>query len=113
VSFALVGVGGVLGALCRHLVGQRVEAGTYDTLVVNVLGSFTLGVLTTAPVPSALAFAFGTGFCGAFTTFSTFAFETVRLAETGRHRRAALNAGVNLGGALLAVAVGFLVGGAL
>ena len=104
----LVGVGGVLGALARHLLGERIDARTRDTLAVNVVGSFVLGVLVTAPIDDSLVLVFGTGFCGAFTTFSTFAFETVRLFETGERRRAAVNATVNLGGALGAVALGWL-----
>lgn len=108
---ALVGAGGVCGALARHLLGERIEQGTLDTLAVNVAGSFLLGLLVTAPVGSDLLLFAGTGFCGAFTTFSTFAFETVRLAESGRGRRAALNAMLNLVGALAAVALGTLVAG--
>ncbi len=107
--FLLVGVGGVLGALSRHLLGERIDTRTADTLAVNVVGSFVLGALLAAPLDSSLLLVFGTGFCGAFTTFSTFAFETVRLAETGDPQRAAVNAVVNLVGAVAAV----LAGGAL
>ena len=107
--FLLVGLGGVGGAVARHLVGQRVEGDNLDTLAVNVLGSFVLGVVvalpTTGPVDP-VALAAGTGFCGAFTTFSSFAFETVRLVETGRPRRAVANALGTLAAALLAVALG-------
>ena len=102
----LVGIGGVFGALSRHVLGERIEAGTVDTLAVNVLGSFVLGALVAAPVDGPLVAFLGTGFCGAFTTFSTFAFETVRLAETGEPVRALWNAVVNLAGAILAVALG-------
>ncbi|ELZ26818.1 CrcB protein [Halosimplex carlsbadense 2-9-1] len=102
----LVGLGGVAGALARHLLGERIDARTGDTLAVNVLGSFALGALLAAPVGDAAVLALGTGFCGAFTTFSTFAFETVRLFETGQRRRALGNAAVNLVGALAAVWVG-------
>lgn len=102
----LVGLGGVLGALARHLLGERIDRRTYDTLAVNVAGSFLLGFVTAGQFGTTLTLAFGTGFCGAFTTFSTFAFETVRLAEEGEVRRAAVNGTVNLVGALLAVGVG-------
>jgi len=105
----LVGAGGVLGALSRHLLGERIDARTRDTLAVNVVGSFLLGALVTAPIADSVLLVFGTGFCGAFTTFSTFAFETVRLVETGESRRAAINAAVNLVGALGAVGLGWLV----
>ena len=111
--FVLVGVGGVLGALARHLLGERIDARTGDTLAVNVVGSFLLGGLLAAPVGESLLLFVGTGFCGAFTTFSTFAFETVRLAETGEPRRAAANAAVNLVGAVLAVLAGAVLAGLL
>jgi CrcB protein len=109
----LIGLGGVAGALARHLLGERIEEGTYDTLAVNVVGSFLLGALVAAPVGSDLLLVAGTGFCGAFTTFSTFAFETVRLAESGHVRRAVLNGVVNLVGALGAVGAGVAVAGLL
>jgi CrcB protein len=105
----LVGAGGVLGALVRHLLGERIETRTADTLAVNVLGSFLLGLLVAVPVDESLLLLFGTGFCGAFTTFSTFAFETVRLYETGEWRRAVATAALNLVGALAAVALGSVV----
>jgi len=108
-SVLLVGVGGTLGALARHGLGERIETGRRDTLLVNVLGSFTLGVLLAVPVDDTLLLLAGTGFCGAFTTFSTFAFETVRLFETGDRRQALVNATVNLAGALLAVGFGTVI----
>ncbi|MFB6205800.1 MAG: CrcB family protein [Haloglomus sp.] len=107
----LVGLGGVAGALARHLLGERIEEGTFDTLAVNVLGSFLLGFLVSAPVGADLLLVAGTGFCGAFTTFSTFAYETVRLVEGGYGRRAALNATTNLVGALAAVGFGAIAAG--
>lgn len=103
----LVAVGGALGATCRHLVGQRMEHARMDTLVVNVLGSLLLGFVLAAPLgESAVAIA-GTGFCGAFTTFSSFAFETVRLAEDGFVRTAAVNAA----GTFVLAVTGVVVGG--
>jgi len=107
----LVGLGGVFGALARHLLGERVDARQGDTLLVDLLGSFLLGALVAIPVDAPLLQFLGTGFCGAFTTFSSFAFETVRLAETGEPGRALGNAVVNLAGALLAVGLGVLVAG--
>lgn len=110
--YLLVGVGGVAGAIARHLVGASVEDEYLDTLAVNVAGSFLLGALVAAPSVGPLdpvTLAVGVGFCGAFTTFSSFAFETVRLAETGRPRRAVANAVGTLAAALLAVGVGAAV----
>lgn len=105
-AVVLVGLGGVVGALARYFVGERISARGGDTLAVNLLGSFALGAVLAAPVTDPVALALGVGFCGAFTTFSTFAFETVRLFETGERRRALTNALGNLVGALAAVWLG-------
>lgn len=113
-----VALGGALGATSRFLVDRavadRVESDLpLGTLAVNCSGSFLLGLLTgvalgaglPAPVKALLA----TGFCGAFTTFSTWSFETVRLLERGELMPASLNvavslaAGLALGGAGLAL----------
>jgi len=109
----LVGIGGVFGALARHLVGSQIETENADTFVVNVLGSFALGILTTASLSPSLGFVFATGFCGAFTTFSSFAFETVRLYERGKQRRALGNAVLTLVAALVGVTIGAVVGSLL
>lgn len=112
VSALAVGVGGSAGALARYLVGTGIERRALDTLAVNVLGSLALGVVLAAPETTA-RLAAATGFCGAFTTFSTFAVETVRLAEDGARREAVVNAVGTLCLALLAVFAGSLVGGYL
>ena len=107
----LVGAGGIAGAAGRHLLGERIDERTADTLAVNVLGSLALGLLLGLGLDGGALLALGTGFCGAFTTFSTFAFETVRLAERESRAAAATNAAVNLVGAVGAVAVGLWLGG--
>jgi len=109
----LVGAGGVCGAIARHLVGERVPDRFAATLVVNVCGSFALGVVLATPLDDAPLLTLGTGFCGAFTTFSTFAFETVRLFETGHRKRALANAAGTLVAAVLAVTAGATLAGVL
>lgn len=109
----LVAVGGLAGAVGRHLLGERIDERTRDTLAVNVAGSLALGILLGAGIDGGLGRLLATGFCGAFTTFSTFAFETVRLAETGEPRAAVTNAVANLVGALLALWLGMSLGAAL
>lgn len=107
----VVGTGGALGALLRHAVAQRLDAGAFPvaTLTVNVLGSFALAAFVFAGVGGDLLLLLGTGACGSFTTFSSFSFETVRLWETGARRRAAANALGNLLGAGLAIGLAWVL----
>ena len=107
----LVGVGGALGAVLRHAVSQRVDAGEFPagTLVVNVVGSFVLGLVTVLGAEGGVVLFVGTGVCGSFTTFSSFSVETVRLWETGERRRAFVNAAANLVGAVAAVGLAWVL----
>jgi CrcB protein len=100
VGLAGVAVAGALGAPARFLVDgwvQRRRPGIapWGTFVVNVSGSFLLGLVTGAAIHHGFTGAprlwLATGFCGAYTTFSTFSFETVRLLEEGASREAAAN----------------------
>ncbi|PSQ19694.1 fluoride efflux transporter CrcB [Halobacteriales archaeon QS_8_69_26] len=104
----LVGIGGAVGAVLRHLLAQRVdrEAFPVGTLVVNVLGSFALGVVVGTSLDDRAVLLFGTGVCGSFTTYSSFSYETVRRWESGERARAALNAVGNLALATLGLTLG-------
>ncbi|MFC1812493.1 fluoride efflux transporter CrcB [Thermodesulfobacteriota bacterium] len=92
-NFFLVGLGGFLGANARYLISsltaKHIDPSLpWGTLAVNVSGSFVIGVFlawTTERVLADPAYRLlvAVGFCGAFTTFSSFAFETVRLVEQG------------------------------
>jgi CrcB protein len=91
---------GAVGALLRYVVDtviqQRHEgAFPWGTLAVNATGSLLLGVLTGLALyhafPQTPRIILGTGFCGAYTTFSTFGFETVRLLEEDALTEALLN----------------------
>ena len=116
----LVGIGGVLGAWSRFYLGvflaQRLGAAfPYGTLIINVTGCFVLGLVGTLAAERAslvtpeVRLLVGVGFCGAYTTFSTFGFETVALLRTGALAEAALYVvGSNALG-LGAVYVGFLL----
>lgn len=103
----LVGLGGVVGAILRHAVGRRLGDAPFPlgVLAVNVAGSFALGLVAFSGVDSSVALFVGTGVCGAFTTFSSFSFETVALWEGGDRFRAALFAALNLLGAGAALAL--------
>ena len=112
-TLLLVLLGGAAGAVARWatdraITRRRRGSWSWGTLTVNLAGSFALGVVlggTAGRDADAWVALLGTGFCGAFTTFSTFAVETVRLTETSRGRAAAgyLAASVVLGVALVAV----------
>ncbi|MDS0297613.1 CrcB family protein [Halogeometricum sp. S1BR25-6] len=105
----LVGLGGTLGALSRYAVDVGLSDGRRSTLAVNVLGSAALGALVASSLPTAAETVFGTGFCGAFTTFSSFAVTVVEDAGDGNRRAAAGYAA----GTLLAALLGVALGGAL
>jgi CrcB protein len=116
----LVGVGlvGGLGAVARLLldaaVSSRLGRGLpFGTLAVNLTGSFALGVVVAAVVSDDWLKLAGTGFLGAYTTFSTWAFESHRLAEEGRGRPAVLNVALSVALGLLVAWAGREVGGAL
>ena len=89
-TVVLILLGGALGAPARYLTDVAVQrrhrtAFPWGTWTVNVVGSFLLGVVAAAG-PHWVVTLVGTGFCGALTTFSTFGYETVRLARGGRDR---------------------------
>jgi CrcB protein len=120
--FLVVAAGGIVGAPARYLLDQAVtrRAGSrlpWGTLAINVSGSLLLGFLTgltlAGHLPPAAKALLGTGFCGAYTTYSTFTFETVRLAENGRYLGAAGNVLVSVLAGLAAAAAGLAVGLAL
>jgi fluoride exporter len=115
----LVALGAAVGAPARWWVDQHVRrrAGgdfPWGTLLINVSGSLVLGVLlgATARRPDAALVALvGTGFCGGFTTFSAFGFETVRLVEDGELVPATANVVVSVVVGVAAAAAGWLLGG--
>ncbi|WP_030571872.1 fluoride efflux transporter CrcB [Streptomyces aureocirculatus] len=100
-SWLLVVAGAMIGAPLRYLTDRAVRT-RYDTLfpwgtfAVNVVGSLVLGLVTGAAVAGAASahtqLFLGTGLCGALTTYSTFSYETLRLAEEGARLPALVNA---------------------
>lgn len=112
----MVAIGGAIGAILRYIVtiGSHALLGhgfPYGTLLVNVIGSFVLGILSVLFIQrlhetSVLRAMLLIGLLGAFTTFSTFSFETIYLAEQGQFIKAGLNTILNVGLCLLAVYAG-------
>jgi len=90
---ALICLGGAVGTGARYLLGGVVArwAGPdfpYGTLLINVLGSFLIGVvqqvgLTSLLIPDTLRLVLAIGVMGGFTTYSSFSYETIRLLEAG------------------------------
>jgi CrcB protein len=111
-----------IGAPVRYLIDGWVQGRTagvfpWGTLTVNVTGCLLLGVLTGLGLYHGLGggarTVIGTGGLGAYTTFSTFTYETVRLAEEGALDAALRNAGANLLAGLAAAAAGLAITAAL
>jgi len=111
----LVGTGGAIGAVLRYLVANvilRWRGPTKiptSTVVVNVIGSFVLGLLVFGSAGSDAMLLVGIGVCGAFTTYSSFSVQTVRLWEDGMRGYAVVNAVGNLALSGLAVGVAWLL----
>lgn len=100
VAIAVGLVGGVAAvarfALDGAVGGRAGREFPFGTLLVNLLGAFALGVLVGAALDRDAYRILGTGLIGAFTTFSTWAFESHRLGEDGRLGLGALNFALSL-----------------
>lgn len=95
----LIGIGGALGAAARYLIGLSITTKVLHTFplqtwFVNISGSFLLGVLAKLYqlqlIDEWVWFALGVGFCGAYTTFSTFGYETIQLLLKRNYKIACL-----------------------
>lgn len=114
--FLMVGVGGFLGAIARYAVSlwvARFWSGDFPlaTFLINVSGCFILGFFASLiaerlALDPAWRLLVATGFVGAYTTFSTFEYETHRLVETGAVLWATLNVAASVVVGFLAVRLG-------
>lgn len=114
-----VGVGGFLGSIARYLISLRMNEMypesfiPYGTLIVNVVGSFLLGVIMELSVRSnmnlTLRLFLSTGIMGGLTTFSTMSYETIALLTSSQYLYAMLNIALNLIFGLSAGFVGKIV----
>lgn len=110
----LVALGAAVGAPLRYLTDRAIQARhdsvfPWGTLTVNVVGSLLLGFLTGLPAAPAVTALVGTGFCGALTTYSTFSYETLRLAQDGARFYAAANIVASIVAGLGAAYCGLLI----
>ncbi|HXH84275.1 MAG TPA: fluoride efflux transporter CrcB [Candidatus Tectomicrobia bacterium] len=119
----LVALGGALGSLARYLVASAALAWLgpgfpYGTLAVNLVGSFSIGVVQALAfeglaVPEGARLFIVTGVLGGLTTYSAFSYETARLAQTGAWTEAAVNVVVTTAGCVLLCALGLSAGRSL
>jgi CrcB protein len=109
-NILLVGLGGLIGSICRYLIavlfaGQIASSFPFATFTVNIAGCFIIGVLFALSdrgnfLSPEWRILLTTGFCGGFTTFSTFSYESIKLMQDGEILYLALNI-------ILSVVVGF------
>lgn len=113
----LVGTGGAIGAILRYAVANGIlwwrgpHTVPVSTLVVNVVGSFLLGIVIFGSSGEESTLLVGVGVCGAFTTYSSFSVQTVRLWEDGKQGYAVVNAVGNFVLSTAAVGVAWLLVG--
>ncbi|MEO5834901.1 MAG: fluoride efflux transporter CrcB [Nakamurella sp.] len=119
-TYLWVALGAAVGAPLRYLIDRLVQSRhgslfPWGTFTVNGVGSLILGLLTGVSLAgdAPWQWVIGTGFCGALTTYSTFAWETVRLTEQRAGVLAAVNAIANVAMGLGAATVGYLVADAV
>ncbi|WEH36710.1 fluoride efflux transporter CrcB [Streptomyces sp. AM 4-1-1] len=114
-NWLLVVLGAAVGAPLRYLTDRAVQSRhdsvfPWGTFAVNVAGSLVLGLLTGAVAAGAASshvqLLVGTGLCGALTTYSTFSYETLRLAEDGARFHAVANVAASVAAGLGAVFTG-------
>ena len=111
-TIILIGAGGALGAICRYLLSLVHTEGSFPwmTFATNLIGAFLIGLIVASAekhgLSSSLVLFLKTGFCGGFTTFSTFSLETFNLLEHGHAETALIYAGLSLGLCVLGVWLG-------
>jgi CrcB protein len=115
VALALgAGCGAVMRFLVDGAIGRAVASSLpVGTMAVNLTGSLALGVIDGAALPHDVTFVFGAGMVGAYTTFSTWMFETQRLAEERQVTRAIQNLYLSVVLGVAVGAAGLWIGGRL
>lgn len=115
-EFLAVGAGGALGSMARHalagvlLAGQTLLGFPAGTFAVNAAGSLLIGILLSVLRSQTALWLLVAGFCGGFTTFSTFSADAVRLLRAGEWASAGLYVGLSVGVCLLFTALGLWTG---
>jgi CrcB protein len=118
-TLILVGIGGLAGSVLRYLVAlffarQAATAFPWATLAVNLAGCFLIGIFFALSEKGSLLspewrILLTTGFCGGFTTFSTFTYESIRLLQDGEILFVSLYIGGSVVAGLLLTYLGILL----
>lgn len=114
-NLLLVGIGGFFGAIARYSISKHLNRKTkypipMGTLTVNLLGSFLLGILIGAKADVMLLLLLGTGFLGAFTTFSTLKFEMTEMYVHKNRKKLLLYTVLTYGLGIIFAYFGYLIG---
>ena len=111
-----VGFGGAAGSIVRYLLSGGIMAGQTllgfpaGTFTVNAAGSLLIGILLEATSSETLGWLLIVGFCGGFTTFSTFSADTVRLLRAGCYNAAAVYVALSVAVCIVFAALGMWIG---
>jgi CrcB protein len=118
-KYVIVGLGGFLGAIARYAIGSYI-GGRYGlrfplgTFVINVSGSFLIGLISTLLARTTASvywrYLIPIGFIGAYTTFSTFEYETLRAMQDGQVMTGLLNVALSLVIGFISVWAGASIG---
>jgi CrcB protein len=112
-NFLLVGLGGAVGSMLRFIVQRLVNTATlpYGTLLVNIAGCFLIGLLWGLTTRNSITQTTGllliSGFCGGFTTFSAFSYESVQMMQDNRWLLLSGYIAVSVIGGLFATLIGY------
>ncbi|MBD8591680.1 MULTISPECIES: fluoride efflux transporter CrcB [Peribacillus] len=110
----MVGVGGFFGAIARFSISQILNKSSFripmGTLTINLLGAFLLGIIIGVKADTVIALLFGTGFMGAFTTFSTLKLEVIQLYLNKYKKEFLFYTVITYGGGLITAYFGYIIG---
>lgn len=118
-SLLLVGIGGGMGSIGRYLMSLLIQKNCsltfpLSTFLINILGSLLIGLLIgcagkNLPYSPEIKLLFITGFCGGFTTFSTFSAENFQLIQNGQYATASIYVFASITLGILAMACGWMI----
>ena len=116
-NLLLVALGGGVGSVLRYLLSGMNASFPWGTFAVNILGSLIIGLLvglvSKGVLSAEMKLLLVTGFCGGFTTFSTFANESLGMMKAGDVLMMALYVGVSVALGILAVWLGMMISGSV